>query len=431
MNNKLDIFLKCDISGIQTFIFNVPSEGAARELKRRSIYVENIAKSCLKELEIYFTGDKFNVLYNGGGNFYLDISTKKDVQEIQNKIMGIQEPYIASEIYPFIAFIEQQANLVESLNEVNIAVQKAKMQRPVSFELLDAKPINAPEVQIAEIKGINGQIPKGDFTWIAEQSDGDKKLAALKLDVDNLGSLFMERTESEYSLMSGELKKFFDESLLRLIKDENMQDNIYVVFSGGDDCFLIGSWNQIFNLVIILRGKFREFQKDLRTKIKFEQDKEITFSAGISVFTPHYPMLQMAEEVEDSLQMSKLSKYTVNGEKKEKDSVTVFGKTLYWTEFEKAQSLAYTLTDLINNKEESKSLLMIFRLVFPIDNEMPKVWRLKYFLRRNIKQINLDVVKSIFDDYEQSLLFRYLNQKQKNPDIYLVASRWAELLMKK
>ena len=44
MGNNLELFLKCDISGIQSFIFNVPSKGAAKALKKRSIYVEDISK---------------------------------------------------------------------------------------------------------------------------------------------------------------------------------------------------------------------------------------------------------------------------------------------------------------------------------------------------------------------------------------------------
>lgn len=430
MKNSLDLLLKCDISGIQSFIFNVPSEGAAKELKRRSMFVESIANFCFIELTDFFKEDAVE-LYNGGGNFYLKISTQKSLEQIQNKINELQSQYLTSDIYPFIAFVRQQAILVDSLNDVNIAIQKAKMQRSVSPNLLSARPVNAPIIDTSKIKGINGQVPEGDFTWIAEQSDGDKKIAALKLDVDNLGSLFIGRSELEYKKMSGELKEFFDEKLLNLIISEKMQKNIYVVFSGGDDCFLIGSWNKIFDLAIILRKKFETFQKDLRNQIKFEEDKEITFSAGITVFAPHYPMLQVAEEVEEALSSSKLHKYFIDKETKEKNSVTVFGKTLSWKEFEKAQTLSDTLADLINNREESKSLLMIFRLVFAQENEMPKVWRLKYFLRRNIKKKNEEIIKPIFNEYEKALLFRYLKIRSKNPDVFLVASRWAELMMKK
>jgi hypothetical protein len=73
---------------------------------------------------------------------------------------------------------------------------------------------------------------------------------------------------------------------------------------------------------------------------------------------------------------------------------------------------------------------MIFRLVYPNENELPKVWKLKYFLRRNIKEANFEIIKPIFADYEQALLFHYLKIYTKRPIVYLVASRWAELLMK-
>lgn len=79
-------FLKCDISGIQSFIFNVPSNGAAKSLKSRSVYVQMIAEDCSKKLKDFFGKDNTKELYNGGGNFYLKISTDKSVNEIQDFI---------------------------------------------------------------------------------------------------------------------------------------------------------------------------------------------------------------------------------------------------------------------------------------------------------------------------------------------------------
>jgi CRISPR/Cas system-associated protein Cas10 (large subunit of type III CRISPR-Cas system) len=432
MNSNLNIFLKCDISGIQSFIFNVPSTGAARELKSRSIYVGQIADSCLKELKSFFKDEPVKELYNGGGNFYLEIRTCKNGKDIDNKILEIQNLYLKGDIFPYISYINKRDSLINSLNDVNLAVQKAKMHRLISFDLLDSTPIKTPNFNIKDIQGINGQVPNGDFSWIAEQSEGDKKLAALKLDVDNLGSLFIGRTDSDYTILSQELKDFFNNGLLQLIKNNKLENNIYIVFSGGDDCFLIGSWNRVLELAIDLRKKFTDFQNDLKKKIQFDSNNDITFSAGIIIFAPHYPMLQMSEEVEEALNTSKRFEYFENGFRKEKDSVTIFGKTLSWKDFEKAQSLAKKFTDLISNCNESKSLLKIFRLVYPQDKELPKVWRLKYFFTRNVQSKNREILKPIFNEYEQALLFRYLNPKFKtlNPDIYLVATRWAELLLK-
>ena len=424
-------FLKCDISGIQSFIFNVPSEGAARALKNRSVYVQNIADDCLKRLEDFFKNDAVKNIYNGGGNFYLEIGTNKTKEEIDGKICEISTEYLTKDIYPYIAYIEKNTeNIGDLLNGVNQLMQKTKMQRPVSFDLLDAKPEEIKSVDVFKERGINGQIPKNakndvlEFNEIAELSVGDKKLAALKLDVDNLGALFRDRTEEDYKKLSDALKDFFDKQLQSLINELSMQQNMYVVFSGGDDCFLIGTWEKVLDLALILRQKFAEFQTNLKAQILSLPKEDITFSAGIVVFQPHFPMLQLAKEVEDALKASKKAD--------RKNSVTVFGKSLTWKAFEKAQSLANTLENLINNPDErnreNKSLLQIFRLVYPAKNEMPKVWRLKYYLQRNVKA--KDTLKSIFDDYSQSLLRRYVGNSSINPDLYLVASRWAELLLK-
>lgn len=423
MDNNFKIFLKCDISGIQSFIFNVPSQGAAKELKRRSIFVEEISKKCLSELKDFFKGDSVEELYNGGGNFYLDISTKKNRKEIDNEVDRIQKPYLESDIFPYISFIEKNSDEIGVLlMDVNRSMQKQKMQRPLSYNLINATPIRVPDFNVNEIKGINGQVPNGDFSYIAEKSDGDKKLAAIKLDVDNLGTLFMGLSKTDYQKFSQAIKDFFDAQLLQLISNLRMREKIYVVFSGGDDCFMIGSWNYILNLALELRDKFSAFQNEIKKEISSLPQNPITFSAGIVVFTPHYPLLQVAEVAESALSTSKLVD--------EKNSITLFGKTLSWDEFKETQTLSNTLADLIENRRESKSLLMVFRSVYPIKKELPKVWRLKYFLRRNIQFSNIDIIKPIFNDYEQALLFRYLNRRSKNPDIYLVASRWTELLLK-
>ena len=426
-------FFKCDISGIQSFIFNVPSNGAARALKSRSVYVQNIADDYLKKLKDFFKNDNVKELYNGGGNFYLEVGTNKTKEEIDMKTQVVSSDYLGKDIFPYIAYIEKNTgDISDLLDEVNRKMQMAKMQRPLSFDLLDAKPEEIKNIDIFKEKGINGQIPQNnknealEFKDIAEQSIGDSKLAALKLDVDNLGCLFKNRTEEDYKKLSDALKNFFDEKLLQLIKDLKMQQNIYVVFSGGDDCFLIGTWEKVLKLAIALRQKFDEFQKDLKTIIISLPEDDITFSAGIVVSQPHFPMLQLAEEVEEALKASKRA----DG----KNSVTVFGKSLTWKEFEKAQELSEKLENLINNPDErnreNKSLFQIFRLVYPQTNKMPKVWRLRYYLRRNVKQENEETVKQIFDEYSQALLFRHVGKNKNNPDVYLVASRWAELLMK-
>lgn len=62
-----------DVSGIQDFIFNVSSQGAAKTLKARSFFVQAITKLCIKLIEERLEAQEDDCLlfYNGGGGFYV------------------------------------------------------------------------------------------------------------------------------------------------------------------------------------------------------------------------------------------------------------------------------------------------------------------------------------------------------------------------
>lgn len=86
-----DLYLvKGDLSGIQTYIFDVVSDGAARSLKSRSLRVQLIcrlaARYILEELEL----TPANLLFIGGGNFYLLIPAAKHTTFVEKVIPDIE-----------------------------------------------------------------------------------------------------------------------------------------------------------------------------------------------------------------------------------------------------------------------------------------------------------------------------------------------------
>ena len=70
-NKKICALIKGDISGIQTFLYQILSSGAARELRGRSFYLqlltEAIAHWVLRQLDLPLT----NLLLASGGHFYI------------------------------------------------------------------------------------------------------------------------------------------------------------------------------------------------------------------------------------------------------------------------------------------------------------------------------------------------------------------------
>ena len=92
--------VKGDLSGIQDFIFDIPSKGAAKELKRRSLYVAALAEKLEKEHAKFFEHDAFKVIYNGGGNLFYEIETSKNKTEITDFLLNSTTPYVKRAIYP-------------------------------------------------------------------------------------------------------------------------------------------------------------------------------------------------------------------------------------------------------------------------------------------------------------------------------------------
>lgn len=70
-NGSFTYFLKGDISGIQEFIFNVKSDGAAKSLKGRSFFIQVLSLIGIRMVQDTVRKENVEVFYNGGGNFYL------------------------------------------------------------------------------------------------------------------------------------------------------------------------------------------------------------------------------------------------------------------------------------------------------------------------------------------------------------------------
>jgi CRISPR-associated protein Csm1 len=85
-----DIFLvvEGDLSGIQNFIFNIPSKKAARSLKGRSVYLDLIPRYVAKYILDQCQLTQANILYLGGGNFQLLLpcSCEEKLIQIRKKV---------------------------------------------------------------------------------------------------------------------------------------------------------------------------------------------------------------------------------------------------------------------------------------------------------------------------------------------------------
>jgi CRISPR-associated protein Csm1 len=132
------ILIGGSISGIQKFIFNVPSKGAAKTLKARSFYVQLFADLCAQKVLQTLDLKPANLLYNGGGRFYILAPKCREPQlgECQNEIMRnlLQREFIDDELSISLACVDVapgdfMEHFGEKWGEVNQKLDVAKMQK--------------------------------------------------------------------------------------------------------------------------------------------------------------------------------------------------------------------------------------------------------------------------------------------------------------
>ncbi|WP_297072855.1 type III-A CRISPR-associated protein Cas10/Csm1 [Thermococcus sp.] len=163
-----------------------------------------------------------------------------------------------------------------------------------------------------------------DFEELTGEATGTKRLGVLKGDVDNLGLFFRDMdSPSKLATASRFMDYFFKAYLNEIIRgkfeylmgdipslgDWPKEPDIVVVYAGGDDFFIVGAWNQVFELAFRVREAFRAYT-----------GKGMTLSAGLGYFHPKTPIYRMADVVSERLERAK-------NEGKDKDRVFVIERT--------------------------------------------------------------------------------------------------------
>jgi len=193
-----------------------------------------------------------------------------------------------------------------------------------------------------------------DFTEISSLSIGASKLAALKMDVDNLGQIFSQgldyRSISRISTMSSFMDLFFlgyinqvaseffflrdpcKECKGKLLETESeigtvykaggaeicegcrerSTPTIYITYSGGDDVLVFGPYDDVVAFAGRLRDEFREWTCS---------NPSLEISGGVFMGGHKFPAGKAAEIADEQLEKSK---------KLGKGKISVFGETVQW-----------------------------------------------------------------------------------------------------
>ena len=427
-----------DLSGIQDFIYNIASKGAAKQLKARSLYLEfmseNIVDSLLEKLAL----SRASALYVGGGHAYFVLpNTEATVAVLEQfemefnsfllkhfqtglyvafgwapfaaeQIMKYRYGSVASYLQHYREIYQETSRMISekkisrydatTLRELNKGGKQSERECEICHAVGDIKElrIGGEDVQnlcpiCRELRGFAAKIhtfndtenpgredyyyfqivegeeglPIGpgavllavgeddiptsgrlyvknkfstnnaaihvfigdrqaanieDYAGLSQKeiegtqgvAKGIKRLAVLRLDVDNLGAAFMAgfskqeggsyNTLARSAVFSQQMSLFFKFHINQFAKDKNLT----IIYAGGDDVFAIGSWQDVIDFAVDIRQKF----------IAFTNGK-LTLSAGVGLYPDKTPIHLMAL---DAGQIEEAAKD--NG----KDSISLFNE---------------------------------------------------------------------------------------------------------
>lgn len=295
------------------------------------------------------------------------------------------------------------------LNDTEFLSSKPTQNVAMSFEFLANEAPTAREYLVKR----PGQdaVREGDvlgFDRIADMSQGAKLLGVLKADVDYLGLIFGEGVEprsiSRVSTMSNYFDLFFAGWLHQLCRklaegwhadpaNENelrgkVDGLFYIVYSGGDDLFIVGPWDQTVELAQALYSDFRRYTC---------HNPNVTLSAGALLVKPHFPVQRFAQLVGERLDWSKKP----DEKTMDKDKTTIFDETVRWRDgeesFEQLMVFAKELAKRVEDNQVPRSFVHFLRRLhdqhFPEDDAQDPMWIPKFHYtaaRRISKEVLAD-----------------------------------------
>lgn len=270
------------------------------------------------------------------------------------------------------------------------------------------------------------------FTHLQAQAHGIKRLGVLRMDVDNLGDIFIQgfhigerdiSTLGRLSTLSFQLSLFFEGWVKKLCQEGEREGKIYAVYAGGDDVFLIGPWDLMPELAHQIQMEFKRFAAD---------HPAAHLSAGMSFIRGKYPVYQAAEDAKNALDMAK--------DLKGKNAFGFLGQPWRWDDFERLKEKAESIDAIVRQGAEQRGPNAIIQILRQLAEQQaqarqgedddkllygPWLWRGAYMLRRmedryankqelkaKIERIRTNLDENNFGDLAQ----------------WGVAARWVQLI---
>lgn len=288
-----------------------------------------------------------------------------------------------------------------------------------------------------------GDYHKGNsFSSFVREAEGIKRIGVLRADVDNLGQAFVRGFEkkdgsqkyvslSRSATFSRKMSLFFKLHLNDILKNGSFSftecsgeskgsiaRNAAIIYSGGDDLFIIGAWDDVLEAAVDIHDRLESFTQGT-----------LKISAGFGIYPEKYPASALARQTGELEEAAK--------DMPGKNAIALFddSSVYHWDDFidgvagekfrmikkyfdgneEKGASAMYKMLNFIRSREEKINLARLAYLLGRMEPDA-KASEEKKSLYREFSQ---KMYKWIKDETESRELvtaiyiYVYLNRKKE------------------
>jgi len=234
----------------------------------------------------------------------------------------------------------------------------------------------------AETNG-RGVASYAEYATTLEKGRGIKRLGVLRADVDDLGAAFASGIPSEKvsisrtATLSRALSYFFKHKINEILDSGKYQ--LQIIYSGGDDLFIVGNWSDVLYAALDIRKALREFTGN----------DALTISAGVGMFDEKYPIARMASEAGALEDAAKLHAETSeSGTLRLKDAIALWRNDLAfsWSDFASIiEPRMREIADIFERHEKGKAFVYKMVSLLRSYDQVISAPRFAYLLARSFE----------------------------------------------
>lgn len=319
--------------------------------------------------------------------------------------------------------------------EIKFTEETGNIERCVIWLLDDVKTIppvkDFPAVPVQRYT-VN-QVTSKSFDELQKDGVGIERLGVLRMDVDDMGCLFnygFSRDNksiaslARLSTLSFQISLFFEGWVKKIC--EQCTGEVYAVYSGGDDLFLIAPWQYVPGLAQNIRRDLESFSSG---------NPDVHLSGGMSFIHGKYPLYQAAADAGNALDKAK----SLEG----KAAFTFLDQPYQWKSFDVLQQRFNKLNEMVSREKDTSSaapqaLLQVLQRLASLWKEKRTaskdnkpvwgrwMWMGNYQLARMAEQAEEHKKQQLHEDI-QVVLTELKNDCYQDIHGWGVAARWAQL----